>query len=314
MKILFMGTPEFAVPILKVLEESHEVLAVVTQPDRPKGRGQGVVLSAVKEYALERGLTILQPDKVRKNDEFAETLTALGADIFVVVAYGQILPERILKIPPLGCVNIHASLLPKYRGAAPMQRAILAGETVTGVTIMYMDKGMDTGDMILKRDMPIGEADRFADVHDKMAELSCACILEAIKMIGAGTAPREPQDHDNATYAPMLKKEEGLIDWNGPAERIVNQVRALDPWPGTYTYIDGQMLKIWECSAWDGEVSDGAAPGEVLEAKGSLLVMAGDKAVSLSVVQGQGGKRMNAGDYLRGRSVVVGDILGGAQQ
>ena len=308
MRILFMGTPDFAVPILKTLVENHEVLSVVTQPDRPKGRGRGVVFSAVKEYALSLDLPILQPEKVRDNS-FVEAITALKADIFVVVAYGQILPAHILQIPPLGCVNIHASLLPKYRGAAPMQRVILDGDTITGVTIMYMNKGMDTGDMILKKSMPIKESDRFADVHDKMALLSCECIIEALDAIEAGTAPREPQNHKDATYAPMLTKEDGLIDWGGSSSRIVNQVRALDPWPGTYTYHEKQVLKIWDCAPWDKAVPD-AEPGEVLETRDHLLIKTGNGALSVTTVQGQGGKRMKAADYLRGHAVAVGTVLG----
>ena len=228
MRILFMGTPDFAVPILETLAKHHDVLSVVCQPDRPKGRGKSVIFPPIKEKALELGLDVLQPEKVRGNDSFVEEITALEADIFVVVAYGQILPPRILRIPPLGCVNIHASLLPKYRGAAPMQRAILNGDKDTGVTIMYMDKGMDTGDMILKKSIPIEENDRFANVHDKMAELSCECILEALKLIEAGNAPREAQNHEEATYAPMLAKEEGLINWSDSSEKIANQVKSRD--------------------------------------------------------------------------------------
>ncbi|MCL2420311.1 MAG: methionyl-tRNA formyltransferase [Defluviitaleaceae bacterium] len=308
MKILFMGTPDFAVPILESLAKKHQIVAAVTQPDRPKGRGRGVVFSPVKEYAMTLGVPVLQPEKVR-NDDFIAELTALGADIFVVVAYGQILPLRILQIPPMGCINIHASLLPKYRGAAPMQRAILDGDAVTGVTIMHMDKGMDTGDMILKKTMPIEAGDRFADVHDKMAALSCECILEVLEQIEAGTAVREPQNHDEATYAPMLTKEDGSIDWNGSTARIINQVRALDPWPGTCTYYEGQMLKIWGCMAWDGDIPD-VMPGEVIESGRHLLVKTGDGALSVTEMQGQGSKRMGAGDYLRGRPIAVGVVLG----
>ena len=309
MRILFMGTPEFAVPILRTLSKHHEIAAVVTQPDRPKGRGQGVVFSPVKEYALSLDLPVLQPEKA-KGEDFVKRLVEFKADIFVVVAYGQILPVSILRIPPLGCVNIHASLLPKYRGAAPMQWAILKGDKVTGITIMYMDKGMDTGDMILKKELPIEDSDRFRDVHDKMAALSCECIIEALEQIEAGTAPREVQNHDEATYAPMLKKENGLIDWSTPTAAIINQVRALDPWPGTFTYYDGQVLKIWECASWAGLLTSNAKPGEVLESDKHLLVKTKDGALCCTVVQGQGGKRMSAGDYLRGRSITVGTVLG----
>jgi len=301
-----MGTPDFAVPILDSLAKHHEVLAAVCQPDRPKGRGQNMIFPPVKEKALEFGLHVLQPEKVRGNDSFVEEITALEADIFVVVAYGQILPPRILRIPPKGCVNIHASLLPKYRGAAPMQRAILNGDKETGVTIQYMDKGMDTGDMLLKKALPIEKSDRFADIHDKMMHLSCECILDALELIEAGNAPREPQNHDEATYAPMLAKEEGLINWYDSSEKIFNQVRALDPWPGTFTHYNGQVLKIWECSY---ETSIDAIPGTVLEADKHLLVKTGDGALSITMLQGQGSKKMNAADYLRGRSIEVGAVL-----
>lgn len=307
-----MGTPDFAVPVLKTLALHHQVLAVATQPDRFRGRGRGVVFSPVKEYALSLGLPVLQPEKVREGN-FIETIAALKADIFVVVAYGQMLPANILEIPPLGCVNIHASLLPKYRGAAPMQRAMLAGDKITGITIMYMDKGMDTGDMILKKSMPIEDSDRFADVHDKMAELSCGCIIEALKLIESGRAVREPQNHEQATYAPMLTKEDGLINWAGPAVKIVNQVRALDPWPGTYTYYDGQLIKIWECAARDGPVPDaakGAVHGQVLEAGSHIMVKTGDGLLSVTTMQKQSGKRMSAADFLRGHAIKIGAVLG----
>ena len=307
-----MGTPDFAVPILKTLTQHHQVLAVVTQPDRFRGRGKGVVFSPVKEYALSCGLPVLQPEKVR-DAGFIDTITALAADIFVVVAYGQILPVSILEIPPFGCVNIHASLLPKYRGAAPIQRAILAGDKVTGVTIMYMDKGMDTGDIILKKSMPIKDSDCFADVHDKMAVLSCECIAEALNLIEAGCDVREPQNNAQATYAPMLTKEEGQINWNSPAVKIVNQLRAFNPWPGTYTYYEKQLIKIWECAVWDKpapDTAESAVPGQVLEAGSHLLVKTGDGVLSVTTVQKQNGKRMRVSDYLRGHAIKIGAVLG----
>jgi len=292
MKIVFMGTPQFAVPILQTLANSkHKVLSAVTQPDRPKGRGHGVVFSPVKDYAISQNIPVMQPEKVRGNEAFKEEITALGADVFVVVAYGQILPQSILDIPALGCVNIHASLLPKYRGAAPMQHAILNGETETGITIMYMDKGMDTGDMILKKTLAIEATDRFEDVHNKMAEISCECIMEALAQIEAGTAARKPQNNEEATYAPMLKKQDGKIDWNRNTNEIINQIRALDPWPGTYTEIDGQILKIWEAIACDEATDKG------------LIFKTGDGALEVTELQAQGGKRMKTADYLRGRAV-----------
>ena len=319
MRILFMGTPDFAVPILETLSQKHQVLAVVTQPDRPKGRGHGVMFSPVKTCALSLGLPVLQPEQVRE-DSFIEAITALHADIYVVVAYGQFLPTRILQIPPLGCINIHASLLPRYRGAAPMQHAILNGDTVTGVTIMYMAKGMDTGDMVLKMPISIEQSDRFADVHDKMAALSCECIIEALAQIKAGVAVREPQNPEAVTYAPILRKEDGRINWNHSTAHIINQMRALDPWPGTYTYHEGQVIKLWDYLPWenkpDGTTLEliGREPGEVLEAGSHLLVKTGDGALAITELQGQGGKRMCTEDYLRGRPIAVGAILGGEEK
>jgi len=303
MRILFMGTPSFAVPILQALAKSFTIAAVVTQPDRPKGRGHGVQYSPVKECALALDLPIIQPEKIKD-----VSLEDFGADIFVVVAYGKILPVSVLNIPPLGCVNIHASLLPKYRGAAPMQWAMLNGDTITGVTIIYMDKGIDTGDMIYKKQLAIEATDRFSDLHDKMAALSCECIIYALGQIEAGVAAREQQNNEEATYAPMLKKEDGLIDWHSPTLRILNQVRALDPWPGTYSYFQGQTLKIWSALPETGGV--GYEPGEVIKSDSALLVKTADGVLSVTEIQGQGGKRMGIADYLRGRSIPVGTLLG----
>jgi len=306
MKIIFMGTPDFALSALKKINEGHEITAVVTQPDRPKGRGKGVAFSPVKDCALALGLPVLQPEKIR-DAAFISLLKTYEADAYVVVAYGQMLPQAVLDIPPKGCINIHASLLPKYRGAAPMQRAILNGDEETGISIMYMDKGMDTGDVILSKSLAIGQSDRFTDLHEKMTLLSADCIAEALDLIAAGRAERSPQDNNLASYAPMLRKEDGRINWENSSKTIYNQVRALDPWPGTYSSYKGKVLKIWDCDVSGQHTA--ALPGEILAADDKLLVKTGDGALSVTVVQGEGGKRMAVSDYLRGRKMEAGDFL-----
>jgi len=297
-----MGTPDFATPILRALADKHEIVGVITQPDKAKGRGKNLSFSPVKELALELGFTILQPAKIAT---IADELTAFEADVFVVVAYGQLLPEKILNIPRLGCLNIHASLLPKYRGAAPMQWAILQGETTTGVTIMQMNKRMDAGDILLAESMQI-EQMNFAELHDKLAELSCAAIIQALENL-PNLVPQK-QVEALVTYAPMLTKQHGIIDWNNTADRLVNQVRAFYPWPGVYTFYKGKPLKIIECAALD---EDGTGVcGEITESNNRLLVKTGGGVLSISKVQGQSGKIMPVADYLRGRPMEVGEILG----
>jgi methionyl-tRNA formyltransferase len=306
MKILFMGTPEFGVPILRALINGHEVRAVCTQPDRPKGRGMILQPSPVKQAALEAGIPVLQPETLRKKENRLQ-LEAFGAEVFVVAAYGLMLTSKVLAVPPLGCINVHGSLLPQYRGASPMQRSLMNGDAVTGITIMHMDKGIDTGDMILKKEIPIAPEESFPVLHDRMAALGAECIIEALRQIENGTARRVPQDDSLASYAPLIEKGDGLIDWNWPAARIVNLARALNPWPGTYALTaGGQPLKIWRCVA-DGERLRGrAAPGTVLAADGKrgILVQAGDGPVWLTEVQAAGKKRMPAADFLRGQGVI----------
>jgi len=300
-----MGTPEFAVPSLAGVYDHHAVTAVVTQPDRPKGRGRQTVPSPVKAWAVERGLPVLQPEKVRDRDFQAE-LSQYPADMFVVVAYGQILPPRLLRLPQLGCVNVHASLLPKYRGASPMQWAIVRGETVTGVTIQHMDKGVDTGDMILQKSLPIGQDDTFETLHDKLAPLGAEALLEALTLLENGVAPRIPQNPDEATHAPLLTRETGRVDWSKPAAEIRDLARGLNPWPGAFTEYQGETWKIWVA-----EVREKAGePGEILEApKGSLIVGAGQGSLSITELQAGNGKRMPAAAYLLGHRVEVGDRL-----
>ncbi|MCL2571490.1 MAG: methionyl-tRNA formyltransferase [Defluviitaleaceae bacterium] len=325
MKIVFMGTPEYAVPSLRQLIAHHDVVAVCTQPDRRAGRGHKLQMSPVKALALEAGITVLQPETLRikkapvgdaeiqSNKEAKEIrsyLANLEADIFVVAAYGIILPKAVLDIPRLGSINVHASLLPKYRGASPIHSAIKNGDTVTGITIMYMDVGIDTGDMILHRELTIDPDERTPSLHDRMAELGGECIIEAIAMFEAGTATRMPQDDSISSYAPMIKKTDGHIRWDWPTDRIVNLIRAFDPWPGAYSLYKNDVIKIWRLEKV-GMIED-AVPGMVLavDAGRGFLVKTGDGGAWIAEVQAAGKKRMTAKDYLLGHEVRVGEILG----
>ncbi|MDR1663414.1 MAG: methionyl-tRNA formyltransferase [Clostridiales bacterium] len=309
MKLIFFGTPDFAAVILKALLPAHQVLAVVTQPDRPKGRGHAVQFSPVKVLAADNNLPVHQPETLR-GVSIREILAEYGADAFIAAAYGLLLPPKILALPKHGCLCVHASLLPKYRGAAPMQYAILNGDTVTGVTIMQMDKGMDTGDMVLQRRLPILPGERLPGLHDRMAALGAECILETLSQIENGTAERTPQDNRLATYAPMISKEDGHIDWGKTSAQVMNVIRATDPWPGAYTLYQGQALKVWECEPLSGGNNTGE-PGTVLrsDARSGLLIKTGDGVMKVLEVQAVGGKRMAAADYLRGHPVEAGAKL-----
>lgn len=314
MNIIFMGTPDFAATILRALltNPKHRVLAAVTQPDRPKGRGYSVVCSPVKVLAMEAGVPVLQPETLRGAAARA-VLTDYAADVYVVAACGLILPPRVLSLPPNGCLNVHASLLPKYRGASPIHRALLNGDTETGITIIQMDRGIDTGDMMLSRALPIEPGERFAALNDRLARLGGACILEALAQVENGIAVHVPQDHASATYAPLIAKEDGHIDWRAPSSRIVCITRALDPWPGPFTFYDGQAMKIWACeTGCETELADThAEPGTILLADPvrGLWVKTGDGAVRVTEMQAGGGKRMKAADYLRGHPMCIGAAL-----
>ena len=307
-RIVFFGTPSFAVPTLKsLLQGPDEVIAVVTQPDREKGRGRRVVPSAVKECALPYGLPVLQPEKA-KEETFQEGVKGLYPDLFVVVAYGQILPKSLLEIPRYGAVNVHASLLPKYRGAAPIVWAILKGEKITGVTTIAMDQGMDTGGIFLQREIPIEEKETGETLHDRLALLGADLLLETVTRMKTGDICPVPQDHSKATYAPPLKKEDGRIDWKKGAEEIDLQVRALRPWPGAYTNWDGRMLKIY-----GGEVRRGMDTGKagIVAWVGSdfIEVGTGKDSFLIQEVQLEGKKRMNVRDFLSGHSIPVGTVF-----
>lgn len=297
-RVIFMGTPEFAVPCLAALHESCEVIGVVTQPDKPRGRGQKLVPSPVKAWAEEHGLPVWQPQKI-KEESFTAFLEEQHPDLMVVVAFGQILSQRILDIPAYGCINVHGSLLPRYRGAAPMQWCVIDGETKTGVTTMFMDAGLDTGDMLLKAEFPIGPDTTLAEVHDGLMDLGAKVLMETLEKLSDGTLQRIPQTGES-NYAPMLTKETGHIHWQEPAAHIHNLVRGLDSWPGAYTFLSGKKFKIWRTRR-TAETTE-ALPGTVLLAdkKKGLLVATGDGVLEILELQAPGKKRMRAADYLNG--------------
>ncbi|HAM92589.1 MAG TPA: methionyl-tRNA formyltransferase [Phascolarctobacterium succinatutens] len=310
MRIVFMGTPDFAVGSLQALCESckHEILAVVTQPDRPKGRGNKLLQTPVKEYALEQGLTVYQPQKV-KTPEFVELLHELQPELIVVAAFGQFLSKEILELPKYGCINVHASLLPKYRGAAPIQYAIIKGEKESGVTIMQMDIGMDTGAMLDKVVVPIAENTTMGELHDALREQGAALLLQVIDKIATGTAVAEPQDNEQATYATLLDRSMEHIDWSKTAQEVHNLIRGFNPAPSTFTKLpNGKSLKIWG-SKMTGK-SSAAAAGTVIETgKHSFFVACGEGVLEITEVQPESKKRMPAQVFLNGRGVQEGDLL-----
>lgn len=308
MKLLFMGTPDFAKESLEaVYNAGYEILGVVTNPDRPKGRGMKLVASPVKEYASSKGLKIYQPEKVRKNIDFIDEIKGLKPDVICVVAYGKILPKEILEIPKLGCINVHGSLLPKYRGAAPIQWAVINGDKTTGITTMYMDIGMDTGDMILKEEVEIGQDETTGELWGKLAKIGGELLVKTLEQIESGTAPRIPQNSD-FSMAPMLDKEMSKIDWNNKtAIEIKNLVRGLDPIMGTYSYLNGKKIKIWKVDIVEDYKSD-IENGTVIKAdsKEGLYIKAKEGIIKVLEIQGENAKRMNIKDFLRGNNIQVG--------
>ena len=322
MKIVFFGTPEFAVPSLDAVLAVGEVAAVVTRADKPRGRGLRVEPPPVARAANEYALDVLQPASLR-DPAFLARLRALAPDVGVLVAYGRLVPPEVLAIPPHGIVNVHPSLLPRYRGAAPVPRAIAAGDTETGVTILYLSEELDAGDIILQKTVPIGPEDTTRTLTARLAGEGAALLAEALRLIEAGRAPRLPQDHARATWAPRLMREEGRIDWGRPAGAIVNLVRACDPWPGAFTFLKGHELKIWRATAIQGDAGSGTiaaggppAPGTVLRVPADdrtpLAVAAGEGVVHVHEVQPAAGRRMSAAAYARGRALEPGVALGGA--
>ena len=310
MNVVFMGTPDFAVPTLEMLiAEGHKVSAVVTQPDKPKGRGKKSSMPPVKEVALKHDLPVLQPERIKGDESFFEHIQSLNPDVIVVVAFGQILPESILNIPKYGCINIHGSLLPKYRGAAPIQWSILNEEPKTGVTIMYMDKGMDTGDMLLKKEMIIDPTDTYETLHDKMKIVGVEALKEAWPLIVAGGEGREKQDSEIATYAPPIQKSMGEINWQERTSHIDAKIRGLNPWPGGYTYYKGQVMKVWK--ALPSEEVHAAEPGTILEvSKKGILVKTLDGSLLIQEIQMPNKKRMPVSEYIKGNTLEVGTLLG----
>ena len=322
MRIVFMGTPDFSVPALKALVEAgHQVIAVVTQPDKPKGRGKEVQMTPVKIQAMEYGIPVYQPAKVREAS-FVEVLQGMEADVYVVIAFGQLLPKAVLELPKYGCINIHASLLPKYRGAAPIQGCVIDGERETGITTMMMDVGLDTGDMLEKTVIPIEEKETGGSLHDKLSLAGGALILSTLKKLEEGTLVRTPQTDEGTCYAKMLTKSLGDIDWNQSAVSIERLIRGLNPWPSAYTLWNGKTIKIWsadvttsrEAAAFLSESGvpseTGITPGTVVcSDKHSLVVCTGDGLLSVRELQMEGKKRMDTPAFLRGYPIPEGDVF-----
>ena len=303
-RVIFMGTPEFAVPCLAALDEHCEVLGVVTQPDKPRGRGKKLQPTPVKAWATEHELPVWQPVKV-KTPEFTQFLAEQKPDLIVVVAFGQILSQAILDIPPYGCINVHASLLPRYRGAAPMQWCVINGEKVTGVTTMFMDAGLDTGDMLLKKTFPIGEDTTLEEVHDGLMGIGADLLIETLEQLSAGTLQRTPQTGES-NYAPMLTRETGHIDWRKPAQQVHDLVRGLNSWPGAYTFLKGEKYKIWRTKVTGAQTE--AQPGAILTAdlQQGLQVAAGDgQVLAITELQAPGKKKMPVTAYLNGHGIAL---------
>lgn len=306
MKIVFMGTPDFARDSLKaVVEAGHEVALVVTNPDKPKGRGMKLIPSDVKKYAIEQNLEVVQPVKVRNNPEFVEQLKDINPDVICVVAYGKIIPKEILDIPRLGCINVHGSLLPKYRGAAPIQWAVLNGDKKTGITTMFMDVGMDTGDMINKEVVQIGDDETTGELWDRLSIIGAKLLVKTLKDLENGTYKREKQG-DDFTVAPMIKKEMAKIDWENQTSReIKNLVRGLNPFMGAFSFLNDKKIKIWKVEKLNDKPEK--EPGTVLvsDSKAGLVIATKDGAVSVLEIQGENSKRMGISDYLRGNKILV---------
>ncbi len=304
-RIVYMGTPDFAVPCLeRLIGLGYNVVGVFSQPDKPKGRGYRLAQSPVKEVAVAAGIPVFQPEKMRDGTAYA-MLKELAPELIIVVAYGRILPEDILALPRYGCINIHGSLLPKYRGAAPIQWSVINGERVTGVTSMKLDAGMDTGDMLLKLEAPILPDETAGELFERLAPLGADCLERTLELFDGGIPDGEKQDEAQATYAPMLKKEDGLVDFALSAQRLHDLIRGTSPWPSAYTTLDGARLKLLRSSVTE----DCGAPGELLDEK-KLIIACGEGALLVTEVQPDGGKRMGAEDFLRGKRLEKGKIFG----
>ena len=313
MKIVFMGTPDFAKESLEAIyNEGYDIEAVVTNPDKPKGRGMKMIASPVKEFAIEKNLKIYQPVKVRNNTEFIDELKKINPDVICVVAYGKILPKEILEIAKYGCINVHGSLLPQYRGAAPIQWAVLNGDKTTGITTMYMDEGMDTGDIILKREVEIGENETTGELWDKLSKIGGELLVETLKNIENGTAPREKQG-ENFTMAPMLNKDMAKINWEDKnSEEIKNLVRGLNPIMGAYSFLNGKKVKFWKVEKLELPLDKQTLKnGTVIisDSKQGLQIKAKDGIINVIEIQGENARKMGIGDYLRGNNIEVGKVF-----
>ena len=310
MKILFMGTPDFAVFTLKALVERGEnVIGVVTQTDKPRGRGYELLPTPVKVYAQEHDIPVYQP-KTLRDEAFASLLAEIDPELIVVVAFGKILPVNVLEYPKYGCINVHGSLLPAYRGAAPMQRAIMDGCAETGITTMYMADGIDTGDMLLKAELPIEDSDNFETIHDKLGALGAQTMLDTLDALRAGTLVPEVQDDSLATYAKKIEKSDLLIDFSLDARTLHNRIRGTSPIPLSFTHLpNGSLLKVYAARVYDAEKAHDAAPGTVVGLDGEILVACGKGTLALTSVIPEGKKRMGAADYIRGRKLNLGDLL-----
>ncbi|HBG6108717.1 TPA: methionyl-tRNA formyltransferase [Clostridioides difficile] len=309
MKIVFMGTPDIAVPCLqKIIDEKYEILGVVTQPDKPKGRGKKLGMSPVKELAIENNIPVYQPVKAR-DKEFIDKIKSLNPDVIVVVAFGQILPKEILEIPKLGCINVHVSLLPKYRGAAPINWVIINGEEKTGVTTMYMDEGLDTGDMILKTEVNLDENITAGELHDKMMNIGAETLKETLRLIEEGNAPREVQNHEEFSYAPIMNKSLGNIDFSKSAREIHNLVRGVNPWPSVYTIYNDVIMKVWKTKVLDEKSTKDV--GTIIDvSKDGIKVSTIDNVLLIEEIQMPNKKRMLVGEYIKGNTIETGLVLG----
>lgn len=311
MRIVFMGTPDFAVPSLEMLvKEGYEVVAVITQPDKPKGRGNKMTAPPVKEFALKHQIKVLQPEKI-KTPEFIDQIRAFIPDLLITAAYGKILTKELLEVPVYGCINVHGSLLPAYRGAAPINWAVIKGEKKTGITTMYTDVGVDTGDMLLKKELEIGSDMTVGELHDKMSVLGAEVLMETLTALINGTLQRIPQEDSQSSYAPMMNKELGHIDWNKSALEIHNLVRGTDPWPGAYTFLLGNRMRVWKTSLVPGKSDTEIDNGKILKVDDEgILVKCPDGNLMIKEVQFDSSKRMSVGDYIRGHEINAGETLG----
>lgn len=311
MRIVFMGTPDFAVPSLEMLvKEGYEVVAAVTQPDKPKGRGNKMAAPPVKEIALKHQIKVLQPEKI-KTPEFIDQIKALKPDLLITAAYGKILTKELLEVPVYGCINVHGSLLPAYRGAAPINWAVIKGEKKTGITTMYTDVGIDTGDMLLKKELEIGPDMTVGELHDKMSVLGAEVLQETLTALKNGTLQRIPQEDSESSYAPMMNKELGHIDWNKSALEIHNLVRGTDPWPGAYTFLLGNRMRVWKTSLVPEKSNAEINNGKILKVDDEgILVKCPDGNLMIKEVQFDSSKRMSVCDYIRGHEINAGETLG----